>query len=182
MSELCRDWSDPALSLIQLDEGVSEDYVVWTPIFNSTGTPPTPLHGVMGLLDVPRLQTLLFGGCDPARPRAGCSAAMAAHSIERKAWTPIPAAGQPSPRSGGTANALGGDVYLFGGDAAGVLMNDLVVFHPSRLAWSRTQNARALPAPDRTPTHSPPSCLDRRTERCWSQAASATRARGGCVA
>lgn len=150
VKQLCAAELEPAVplpSFIQLDQSTSEDYFVWAQVTNSTGTPPPALHGTMGVLDAPRRRTLLFGGCDPASPRAGCSQAMASHSIGTNAWGAIHAAGAPSPRAGGSATLLEEDIYLFAGDAAGVLTNDLVAFHPRNLAWSRPSVAGLKPPP-----------------------------------
>ena len=124
-------------ALLRLDQHATEDYFTSSDVDMGTAASPVPLHGVIGVLDVAQLRMILFGGCDPANIRAGCSAALWAHDIPTNTWTRIAPSGEPSPRAGGSATMIGGHVFIFGGDASGTLMNDLFVLDAASLAWSR---------------------------------------------
>ena len=136
----------PPPSRAAVADEAMEDYFVWAQHHNVTGPTPRALRGVVGALDPSSLRTFLFGGCDPGRARGGCSADLDAHSIDMQRWTAVDhlaASAKPSPRSGGSATLVGDAIAFFGGDASGALTNDLYLYHPSQLEWSRARRSGA---------------------------------------
>ena len=135
-------------ALLQLDSmaAAEEDLFVASRHPNILGVPPPGLAGTFGAVDQHHARTLIFGGCsaDATPTQVRCSANLYAHSLDTNTWSCLDcqaSLAKPSPRAGGSATPLGDDVYFFGGNAAGVLMNDLFVFHPNAQTWSRMLHA-----------------------------------------
>ena len=129
--------ADPAL-------GPDESFLL-SPHAAIFGTPPVLRRGTFGA--AARTDVFLFGGCEAGD---SCTADLFLHSLEANTWSLVggdaSSSVKPSPRASGTATFVNGALYFFGGNAAGTLMNDVFVFHPSSVTWSRASCHAALPA------------------------------------